>query len=229
MPPMSIATDPPAPAASRSSRLRLLAEFVILFVGVPVAMAAFFGQYSLFAVVWLLAGVAAVLLWRTPGWSFRRLLAGPVIGEWRLILAFSVLTALACLAFTFALVPERFLELPTHRFGLWLMIMIAYPIASALPQELIFRSLFFERYAALFPSMGLMIAANGVAFGFGHLFYMNPVTITMTAIGGAAMGWAYLRHRSMLLAWVLHSLAGQMIFTCGLGVFFYHGAIGSAP
>ena len=36
---------------------------------------------------------------------------------------------------------------------------------------------------------------------------------------------AYLRNRSTLLAVVLHSIAGQLIYTSGLGVFFYHGAV----
>ena len=75
----------------------------------------------------------------------------------------------------------------------------------------------------------VLLIANGALFGFGHLFYDNWVTIAMTACGGAIMGWAYLRHRSVLLAWVLHALAGQIIFTVGLGVYFYHGAVGSAP
>ena len=106
------------------------------------------------------------------------------------------------------------------------MIMVAYPILSAWPQEFIYRSLFFERYGGLFPTATIAIVANGLAFGIGHLFYMNPVTIAMTAAGGAFMGWAYLRNRSMLFAWVLHAIAGNIIFTAGLGIFFYHGAIG---
>ena len=55
---------------------------------------------------------------------------------------------------------------------------------------------------------------------------MNPVTIGLTVIAGWVMGWAYLRRRSFLLACVLHSVAGQIVFTVGLGRFFYHGAVG---
>ena len=61
--------------------------------------------------------------------------------------------------------------------------------------------------------MTAAIVANGAAFGLGHLFFMHPVTVGMTALGGALIGWADLtRGRSLLLAWVLHSLAGQIIF-----------------
>ena len=70
---------------ARSIRLRLWAEFTILFVGVPVVMAATFGSYSLFTVVWALAGVAGALLIVTPGFRWRDLLRGPVLGEWRIL------------------------------------------------------------------------------------------------------------------------------------------------
>ena len=217
-------------AASPSpSRARLWTEFVTLFIGVPVAMAATFGLYPLFPVILALAGVALALLRATPGWRFRRLFDGPVLGEWRIILAYFAVTLAVALAVVFTLVPHRFLELPRHRTELWILIMVAYPLLSALPQEVIYRSLFFERYGTLFPNRWTAIAANGALFGFGHLFYENPVTIAMTAAGGAIMGWAYLRTRSLGLAWALHAIAGQIIFTVGLGVYFYHGAVGSAP
>lgn len=213
-------------AVQAPGRSRLWAEFTALFVGVPVAMAYWFGQYSLFSVIWLLAGVALMLLIVTPGFRWRDLLRGPVIGEWRLLLAITLATAAVFFTCVMVLVPERLLELPTHRTALWMMIMVGYPLASALPQEIIYRSLFFERYGALFPTAALAIAVNGAAFGFGHLFYDNWITIALTALGGAVMGWAYLRNRSMLLAWVIHTIAGQMIFTSGLGIFFYSGAVG---
>ena len=217
-------------AAPPANRYQLWFEFALLFGGVPIAMAVFFGSYSLFATIWVLAAIAALLLAVTPGFQFRQLRAGPVLREWRIILAYTVLTTATCLAFVFWLVPERFLDLPQHRTNLWLMIMVGYPIASALPQEVIFRSLFFERYGVLFRTASGAILVNGAVFGFGHLFYLNPVTIAMTAIGGAIFGWVYLhRGRSLILAWLLHSLAGQIIFTTGLGIFFYHGAVGHTP
>ena len=106
------------------------------------------------------------------------------------------------------------------------MVMLLYPVFSAWPQEIIYRTLFFERYGGLFSLAPMAILVNGIIFGFGHLFYDNWITITMTAAGGVIMGWAYLRNRSTVLAWVLHSLAGQLVFTAGLGRYFYSGAVG---
>lgn len=218
---MTSATATPLAA----SRRQLWMEFFALFLGVPVLMAVFFGQYSLFAVVWLLAGVAAGLLMLTPGWEWRMLWQGPVFARWRMILFFWLGTASVSTAVVFAIDPDLFLSFALSRPEFWLIVMIAYPIASAWPQELIYRSLFFERYGGLVANPTLLIALNGLVFGLGHLFYMNWITIAMTAFGGAFMGWAYLRDRSMPLAWVLHALAGQIVFTAGLGRFFYHGAV----
>lgn len=215
--------------ARSASRLQLATEFLALFVGVPILMAVFFEDIqrnrALFPTILAFAGVALVLLSRTPGWRLRDLLRGPVLAEWRIILGFSIVGAAVCVAFVMAINPHSFLNIPLQRPGLWLIIMVFYPLLSALPQEIIFRTLFFERYRVLFPGMVLPIIANGAIFGFGHLFYDNWITITLTACGGMVMGWAYMRNRSTLLAWVLHSLAGQMVFTSGLGQFFYHGAV----
>jgi len=208
---------------------RRWAEFAALFLATPLAMAALFGLYPLLPVVMGLAIVAWVLLRATPGFAPQELVRGPVFGEWRLIAGFAACCAALTFGLALALVPERFLEMPRYRPGLWLAIMVLYPLFSALPQELIFRSLFFRRYGPLFRNDALALAANGALFGLAHMFYMNPVTIALTCLGGLIFGWAYLRHGSFLLAVVLHSLAGQLVFTSGLGVYFYHGAIGHAP
>jgi len=92
--------------------------------------------------------------------------------------------------------------------------------------ELVYRPLFFRLYGRLFRSERWALVANAALFGLGHLFYMNPVTILSTMAAGAIFAAAYLRSQSFLLAVILHALAGQIVFTSGLGVFFYHGAVG---
>jgi CAAX protease family protein len=207
----------------------LWAEFLGLFGGVPVAMAVFFGQYPLFAVVLALTVLALVLLARTPGFSTRELLCGPVLGQWKLIAAFTLAVGVLTFGLALVLVPERFLELPRQRTGLWLMIMLIYPLASALPQELMYRALFFCRYGTLFPREKLALAVNAAAFGLAHLFYMNPVTIALATLGGLIFGLVYMRTGSVLLATVLHAIAGMLVFTSGMGIYFYHGAVGQMP
>ncbi len=218
-----------AAADQAPGRARLWAEMLGLFVGVPLLMAAFFGQYPLLPSVIALAGVAAALLWATPGFRFSELLRRPGKGALAMSLGVAAATAAGCTFLALWLVPERFLAMPAERPELWLMIMVLYPLVSALPQELIYRPLFFRRYGALFPSERWALAANAAAFGLGHLFYMNAITILASAAAGAIFAAAYLRSRSFLLAVMLHALAGQIVFTSGLGIFFYHGAVGRTP
>ncbi len=217
-------TDATAEAAL-PARGRLWAEFLALFLGVPALMAVYFGSYPLFPALIGLTVLALILLALTPGWRWRKLLKGPVLGEWRIVLGFALATALVCYAVIQYAAPQRFLAMPRYNPQLWLAIMVLYPVLSALPQEIIYRSLFFERYGALFPSKAVAILVNGAAFALGHLFFQNWIVIAMTGAGGAIMGWAWLRHGSLGLAWILHSLAGQILFTFGLGIYFYHGAI----
>ncbi|MEM8793012.1 MAG: CPBP family intramembrane glutamic endopeptidase [Pseudomonadota bacterium] len=211
------------------SRLQLWLEFALLYIGIPVLMLMFLGQYSLFTTVWLLAAASMFLLWRTPGFKVSKLWQGFKWRDLRILAAFSLLTVICTFSTVLLVVPERFLDLPINRSGLWIMIMLLYPPLSAWPQEIIFRTLFFERYGVLFANAKALIATNAVVFGFGHLFFQNPITIIMTGAAGAFMGWAYYKSGSLWLAWLLHSVGGMIVFTSGLGIFFYHGAIGATP
>lgn len=208
-------------------RKRLWFEFAALYVGIPVLMLIFLGRYPLFATIWLLAAVSILLLWRTPGFRFSRLWQGFKVRDLRILAVFSIAATICTMIIVLLTIPERFLELPRNRTGLWVAVMLLYPPLSAWPQEVIFRSLFFERYGALFSGPTATITVNAAAFGFGHLFFQNPVTIATTAAAGAVLGWAYMKTGSLWLVWLLHSVGGMIVFTSGLGIFFYHGAIGA--
>ncbi len=210
-------------------RNRLWAEFLALFVAIPLMMLLLFGLYPLFGALLAMTALALVLLARTPGFSMRELVSGPVLSHWPLILVFTV-GALA-VAFTVALVmvPERAFAMPRRQPELWLRIMLFYPLLSALPQEVIFRALFFRRYGELFPDRRVALAVNAGVFSLAHLFYQNPVAIGLTFLGGVIFALAYQRTGSFPLAVILHAIGGQALFTAGLGIYFYHGAIGHAP
>ncbi len=211
---------------SRARRARLFLELLAFFVAVPVGMAVMIGQYSLFSVLATFGVVGAVLLHITPGFEWRELLRGGVGRHIALILAFTAGSALLIAGVVHLVAPERMLELPLYRPNLWLLIMFAYPLVSVIPQELIYRALFFRRYGVLFPSEVVAIAANAVAFGLGHALYGNPVAIGLTVLAGGAFGWTYAKTGSFPLVCVLHAIAGQLVFTLGLGIFFYHASAG---
>jgi membrane protease YdiL (CAAX protease family) len=209
----------------RPVRLRRWAEFAVLFGGAPIVMIAAFEPTDLFPVLLALTAVAAFLLHRTPDFRWRELVEGGLAAHWRILTGFAAFAAAIAFGLVALVRPEGMLDLPRRLPALWLAIMVFYPFVSALPQELIFRALYFRRYAPLFGDGRVAVAVNALAFGYGHLFYQNWIAITLSFGAGAVIGYLYWRTRSFPLAWTLHAIGGMMVFTSGLGIFFYSGAV----
>ena len=115
--------------------------------------------------------------------------------------------------------------LPRYRPELWLLIMCLYPLVSALPQEFLYRRFYMWRYARLFPagesSGNAMLLSNAVLFSLLHLMYDNALALIVTFIGGALFAWSYQRSGRLRWVWLEHAVYGQVIFTSGLGRYFY--------
>ena len=117
--------------------------------------------------------------------------------------------------------PGNFLVLPRTRLWLWLAIMVFYPIFSALPQEIIYRTYFTFRYADLFREERLAWIINALLFGWVHIIFHNEVAL----IGGLLMGmlWyqTYRRTGSIWAVTLEHAMYGNLIYTIGFGHYFY--------
>jgi hypothetical protein len=174
----------------------------------------------LFAVT--LVGLA--LLARTSGFRWRELVRGWGRIDWRAVGAAGAVTAAVCGALVWLLVPGQALMLPRDMPGLWLTIMALYPLLSALPQEVVFRPLFFRRYGALFPSERAALLVNAAVFALAHLMFWNWVALALSFAGGLIFALGYLR-RGFPTAVALHAFCGAIVFTSGIGTFFYHGAV----
>lgn len=199
-------------------------EFLAFYFGAPLVMALALPPAALFPVLLGLTALALVLLARTPGFAWRELTLGWDGIDWRFVAAVAALTALATGLLVWLLVPGQALMLPRTMPTLWLAIMLLYPLLSALPQEVIFRPLFFRRYGDLFPSETAAVLANAALFALAHLMFWNWVALAVSAIGGLIFARGYLRG-GFPLAVVLHAICGAILFTSGLGTFFYHGAV----
>ena len=104
------------------------------------------------------------------------------------------------------------------------MLWLLYPILSALPQELIFRALYFHRYAPLMGSARSARLVNAAVFSFAHLMYWSAVVAVMTFVGGLIFARLY-QQRGFPAAWVAHAIAGNVLFVVGMGAFFYSGNV----
>ncbi len=225
--PLSAAGNAPDREHRPRRRARLWVEFLVLFAGAPLLLAFGLEAWAMWPLLGgcLIAGIA--LLRVTPGFEWAELLHGPAIPKPMAFLAFLLVTAAACLGLVLWLLPEALFWLPQRRPELWLTVILLYPLLSALPQEIVFRVLFFRRYGFLFRSRAVGVAVNAVLFGLAHLFLSNWVSVAMTVAGGAIFAWAYLSgpRPNLLFPLILHAAAGAIIFTSGLGRFFFHGAL----
>ncbi|WP_323767360.1 type II CAAX endopeptidase family protein [Antarctobacter sp.] len=220
---MSIVSDESDPALRR---LRLWVEFIGLFAVIPLVIAVAFPPNVMFPLLFGFTALGLVLLHLTPGFEWRSLALGAGRIDWRLVAGFGAATTAIGLAVVLLTAPEAAFALLRINPLLMLMIALLYPVLSALPQELVFRPLFFRRYGGLLPRGDWApLVLNAALFSFAHLMYWNWIVAAMTFSGGLIFAWAYERRGSFAEAVVLHSLSGVILFALGLGVFFYSGNV----
>lgn len=201
---------------------RLMGEMLALYLLPALAILYFQPRWALIATLWAGALAAWLLLggrkfslqteWNAA--AVNRASLAPMLRRFALAAVFLV-------AFTIIADPERLFSFPLERPAFWAMVMVLYPVFSALPQELLYRSLFFHRYALLFTDRAQRITINALFFSYAHILFGNWIAVVFTAIGGAFFADTYLRRRSLALATLEHALYGCFVFTLGLGWHFY--------
>lgn len=113
--------------------------------------------------------------------------------------------------------PEALFHVPQTKPLLFMSILFVYSVFSVWPQEIIYRTFFFERYHMLFKSKSLLIFINAVVFSLAHLFFRNTLVLVLTFLGGIIFGMTYLKFRSTTLVTIEHALYGNWLFTVGMG------------
>ena len=140
---------------------------------------------------------------------------------WRSFLRVTALNFLVIAAVTTAFVyftePSKLFYVPLNRPELFGIILMIYTFLSVWPQEIIYRTFFFERYQTLFPNRNFAILINATLFSLAHIFFRNTLVIVLTFMGGILFAWPYLRFRSTLLVSLEHAIYGNWLFTVGMG------------
>lgn len=212
--------------ASRPATLtRLRAEFILFFLIAPVLIAILLPPTAMFPALFTLTAIGLALLNGTEGFDWRDLFVGLDQLYVVELFAFAGGMLILCLAVVYTAAPEAAFALLRTEPLMMLVIALFYPLLSALPQELVFRPLYFRRYGAVLPDGRTNIVLNAALFSFAHLMYWSWTVALMTFAGGLVFAWAYEIRRSFALAVVLHSVAGVVIFAVGLGIYFYSGNV----
>ncbi|WP_432841150.1 CPBP family intramembrane glutamic endopeptidase [Dactylosporangium sp. CA-092794] len=202
----------------------MVAEFIVVFVALP----------ALFAFVHIPGGPIPVLLLLTVVVAFyiRRAKDFDRASLWRAaalrpalwpILRLWLVAAVLLTAAVAVFDRGHLFDLPRHNPILWALIVVAYPVFSVYPQELLFRAFLLHRYAPLLRDDRVAAGASAISFGLAHLLFGNPIAVLLTLVGGWLFARRYQRTRSLLVVCVEHAAYGLLIFTIGLGRFFYHG------
>jgi membrane protease YdiL (CAAX protease family) len=203
--------------------LWLLLEFTVLFVVLPAAFR--LGTHRLPAIptLWVVTIYCLIMLLRDPEFPRESLWnPGPFASSAPLILGLWIPAVALIGAVVFKVAPHLFLNFPRTYPGLWALIMVLYPVASVYPQGIIYRSFLFHRYRDLFGEGVITVLVSALAFSYLHIIFRNWVAVGMTFLGGVIFAYRHWQTGSLLVSSVEHALYGCLMFTIGLGEFFYH-------
>lgn len=234
--PVGSPAPPPPPRSWRRAadlpRPLLALEYLLFYFAGPLAYFFLVSEPGLlFPALWAFCFYTLAILLLDPSfdrrtlWKFRAMRDDLL----RLLATFAILGTLLTIAVAIydsrVGGPSILFSMPRERPTLWLIIMIFYPLVSVYPQEVIWRTFVFHRYARLFPARLPMIAASAIAFGHAHIVFHNWLAVALCIVGGFLFARTFDRSRSTLAAWIDHALYGCLVFTIGIGRFFYSGAV----
>lgn len=210
-----------------NKKFLLALEFTLLCVVLPTVIIVFRLAPYMFLFLWTAGGVCWLvyrryhyrdlkILW---GWeAVNRANLWPILIRWAVCSVFM-------LAFTYFYDPVRLFYMVREHpaFVPWLLVL--YPVLSALPQEFIFCTFFFERFAPFFKTDRACILASAVVFAYAHVLFINFVAPVFSFAGGLIFAHTYARTRSLALVTIEHGLYGNVLFLIGLGWYFWAGAL----
>ncbi|TMV09801.1 CPBP family intramembrane metalloprotease [Ruegeria sediminis] len=205
------------------AQVRLCVEFGLFYLAAPLLIALLAPPDWMFPALFAFTALGIALLHVTPGFSWAELRYDWRNWSWAELVAFALVMTVFCVAVVQATRPEAAFFLLRNRPELLAAILVGYPLASALPQELLFRPLFYRRYHAILPKGRAAYLLNAAIFSFAHLMYWSWIVAAMTFAGGLVFSWAYRQRGSFFYAVLLHAVAGNIIFAAGLGIFFFSG------
>jgi uncharacterized protein len=215
-----------APMGSAGPPLLLWGELLFLFVILPLVVLYDLAPGHKSLPLFVGFAYCLVILLRDPAFD-RRLLSLRRAPGWGAVLLRAGLALPALVLLVLLTQPDALFHLVRERTGLWLLILVAYPVWSAYPQELIYRAFFFHRYRSILGGRIPLVLASSLLFAYGHIIFNSWLALVLTFLGGLLFCRTYLASRSLTTVFIEHALLGNLIFTLGLGKHFFALSKGS--
>ena len=208
-------------------RALLILEFTLLCIVLPTIIIVYKLAPFMFLFLWGSCLVCWLLYRRTHFKGWRELWRWDQVNWVNLkpMLIRWVICSIGLIVFTYFYSPDKFFHLLREKPEIIPWLLMLYPVLSALPQEFIFCSFFFDYFKPLFKTERRMILASAIVFAYAHVLFINIIAPVFSFIGGLIFAQTYARTRSLALVTIEHGLYGNVLFVVGLGWYFWAGAL----
>ncbi len=194
-----------------------LTEFFIIFICIPVSFAIDFAIWvkMIIAVIGFLYIIYVLLRIEKNKFKVAKGLHWKAF--WRQTIIKLIVIAMITTIYMFLVDKDNLFIVLMTKPMLWTMILFIYSVFSVYPQELIYRTFFFQRYEHLFKNEYLFIIVNAAVFSLAHIFFRNTLVMFLTFIGGILFALTFKKTKSTLLVSIEHAIYGCWLFTVGMG------------
>ncbi|MEM7269306.1 MAG: CPBP family intramembrane glutamic endopeptidase [Pseudomonadota bacterium] len=200
----------------RADRFLLaLIEVFVVFIGLPLLALSYDAVVTLPVVMGAMLTSTIVLLSATRQFHWADLLPVDFWSERRLAASFLLAFVFTAGSLSLFYWPERIGDVSADT----VIMLLAFPLVTALPMELVYRALFFRRYGHLIASEPLAIFLGALATALGYAVLSgSPAGVAFGFGVGLALGWTYLNTGNFVLCVLIHWFAAVSIFLVGPGV-----------
>ena len=194
-----------------------LTEFFLIFIVIPVSFVLDFPV--LIKAVIGISGYAYVLyvLLKVEHNKFKISKSINWKPFWMQTLIKLIVIALLTILFVFFTDRNQLFTVVLNKPLLWLSILFFYSVFSVYPQELLYRTFYFQRYKDVFKNEKSLIFVNAIVFSLAHLLFKSPLVILLTFLGGLLFAFTFYKTKSTLLVSIEHAIYGCWLFTVGMG------------
>ncbi len=94
------------------------------------------------------------------------------------------------------------------------ILLLFYLLFSVIPQEIIFRFLFFYKYKDYFNNFEILLL-NSLVFSFCHLIYFDISILLFSFFGNLLFTYNYMKNKSLIVVIIEHFLLAQTLIILG--------------